>query len=186
MQAMLRSGDVVTLPQIDRVPVLWPAGGGWAMDADLVVGENVLLIVFDRDISGWLPSGAVQAPVRRMLHDISSCVAVPGLRPISRQGSQSVAPGELFIGSDTGSPPMLTMRKLPASATLEATTISLGAGATPLQGAARVGDTVVPGETMLAWIAAVTTALNTLAPGSAVLPDDFGLVFSGSTKTRIE
>jgi hypothetical protein len=186
MLARLRSGDVIALPQIDRVPVQWPAGGGWAMDADLAVGENVLLIVFDRDISGWLPAGAVEAPVRRMMHDISSCVAIPGLRPISRQGKQSVAPGELFIGADSGSPPMLMMRKTPASATLEATTISLGAGATPLQGAARVGDEVIPGETMTTWIAGVTAFINTLASGTLTAPVDFGTILTGSTKTRIE
>lgn len=156
------------------------------MGADLAVGENVLLIVFDRDISGWLPAGAVEAPVRRMMHDISSCVAIPGLRPISRQGKQVVAPGELFIGADSGSPPMLTMRKTPASATLEATTISLGAGATPLQGAARVGDEVIPGETMATWIAGVTAFINTLASGTLTAPVDFGTILTGSAKTRIE
>lgn len=176
------------------------------MDADLTVGENVLLIVFDRDISGWLPAGAVEAPVRRMMHDISSCVAIPGLRPISRQGKQSVAPGELFIGADSGSPPMLTMRKLPASATLEATTISLGAAAS--LGAARVTDPVAASAAMIAWMSALgafCSSIAALADGAPVLATPplkvlaaavpsaqasaqalLGNILSGSTKTRIE
>jgi hypothetical protein len=187
MLAQLRSGDAVEIPEVDRVPIVWPFGGGWSADADLAIGEQVLLLVIDRDISSWLPAGGEVEPTRRALHKITNAVAIPGLWSINNQSTQAPAPGELRIGAHSSASPRLTLGTLPApNALIEATTIKLGAGATPLQGAARVGDDVVPDVTMATWISAVTTFINTLASGTLILPSDFGLIFSGSTKTRIE
>ena len=140
MLAQLRTGETVELPEIFRCPIVWPVGGGFAMDADLAIGEQVMVLVCDRDISGWLPAGAVEAPKRRLLHNLSNAIVLPGLRSINRQGKQAPAAGELYLGNDTGAAPWLKLGTIPPSATLEAPAISLGEGAT--LGVARLTDPV--------------------------------------------
>lgn len=166
--AQLRSGDTVQIPEINRCPVVWPVGGGFAMDADLAIGEQVLVLVCDRDISGWLPTGAVEAPSRRLLHDVTNAIVLPGLRSINRQGRQSPATGELYLGSDTGNAPWLTLGTVPPSATIEAPAISLGDGAT--LGVARLTDTVAAntaGVTLLTNIQLALAAIVAVPPINA-------------------
>lgn len=191
MRAQLRTGEFVAIPQIDAVPVIWPVGGGFAMDADLAIGEQVMLIVIDRDISGWLPAGDLHDPPRLALHNLTNAVAIPGARSINRQGGQRPAAGELYLGADTGQAPWLKLGTKPlATATIEAPTIAIGEGATPLQGAARVGDSVVPDAAWLTWFATVAASLNSLGfPAPLPIPPvgvPFAKITTGSTKTRIQ
>lgn len=162
MLAQLRNGDTLEVPEITRCPIVWPVGGGFAMDADLSIGEQVLVLVCDRDIAGWLPAGDVEAPKRRLLHDVNNAVVLPGLRSINRQGRQAPAVGELYIGADTGDAPWLTLGTIPPSVTVEAPSISLGDGAT--LGVARMGDPVTPDAAWMTWFGAVATALSIPVP----------------------
>lgn len=196
MLAQLRNGDSAEIPPIDRVPIVWPCGGGFAMDADLAIDEQVLVLVCDRDISGWLPAGGLVDPPRRLLHDVTNAIALVGLRSINRQSKIQPAPGELVLGADTGNPPWVKLGTLPPSVTMEAPVISLGEGATPLQGAARVGDPVtVPAlepnppfgpNPWLLWFDALAAFSSTTALLAAAKLVPIGTIFSGSTKTRIE
>lgn len=160
MLAVLRSGDTLDVSKVDKCPIVWPVGGGFAMDADLAIGEQVLALVCDRDISGWIPTGAVQQPTRRLLHNITNAVVLPGLRSINRQGRQAPAAGELYLGADTGQAPWVKLGTVPPSATVEAPSISLGEGAT--LGVARQTDPVTPDAAWLTWFATVAASLNSL------------------------
>lgn len=189
MRARLRTGETVPIGQVDRCPVLWPAGGGWSFDADLRPGDEVCVVVFDRDISEWLDNGGEADPITGNLHAVSSAaVLAVSLRSKPKVGLADPGAGALLVGQESGQPPWVRLKTLPTpSMTLEAPVIALGDAATPLQGAARVGDTVIAGLTMTTWIAAVTAAINTLVgPGTAILPTDFGTISTGSAKTRIE
>lgn len=173
--ARLRSGETVAVPQLDRIPVLWPAGGGFAMDADLRPGDQVLLEVFDRDISAWLTSGEVSAPATGILSSLSCSAALAvGLRSEAKVGAARPGVGALYIGDDSGAPPWLRLGTVPtASATVEAPSIFLGEGAT--LGVARMGDTVaadVAGTTLLTNIQLALVALGAIpvnAPASAAI-----------------
>jgi hypothetical protein len=67
-------------------------------------------------------------------------------------------------------------------------TIQIGGGSGAA--AARIGDAVVAGNTptsgMLTWISAVTSYINGIAPGTCVLPTDFGVIDEGSSAVNIE
>ena len=51
---------------------------------------------------------------------------------------------------------------------------------------ARVTDAVTAGATMTTWIAAVTTFVNGIAPGTAVLPTDFGTIATSGGATHVK
>lgn len=142
MLARLRTGETVQIPQVDRVPVVWPAGGGWVMDADLEPGDQVMLQVFDRDISTWLADGDLSAPQTGMLHSLSSsaCAAV-SLRSESEVAEAVPGTGAMLIGRDSGLPPWVRMFSAgPPRVVLEAPSIELGDGATA--GVARLAEPV--------------------------------------------
>lgn len=65
-----------------------------------------------------------------------------------------------------------------------------GAGDVVLDGGslkvARVTDTVDAGATMTTWIAALTMFINGLAPGTLVLPTDFGVIASSGGATHVK
>lgn len=66
------------------VPVCWPAGRGFKFaNVSLSAGDPVLLVVCDRDIGPWRASGSASEPMDARLHDMSNCVAIPGLLPAS-------------------------------------------------------------------------------------------------------
>jgi len=51
---------------------------------------------------------------------------------------------------------------------------------------ARVTDAVTAAPTMATWLAAVTTFVNGIAPGTAVLPTDFGTIASSGGATHVK
>lgn len=71
--------EVEELPAIPAVPVCWPVGRGFKFVATLDVGDPVLLVCCDRDISGWLRSGAPADPDDARTHTWANAVAIPGL-----------------------------------------------------------------------------------------------------------
>ena len=164
MLARLRSGELMEIPQVDRVPVLWPAGGGFAHDADLRPGDQVMLEVFDRDISGWLSSGDSPAePATGTLSSITCSAALAvSLRSDKYVAQARPAAGEYYMGTDTGSPPWMRMATIPAAKfTVEAPMIHLGQAAT--LGVARLADPVAAAAAMVSFMSSVSTALSALA-----------------------
>jgi hypothetical protein len=164
MRARLRTGQTFPIGQIDRCPVLWPAGGGWCTDADLVPGDEVCVMVFDRDISEWLESGGEVDPLTGQLHSITSAaVLAVSLRSKPKIGAADPGAGAYYLGRESGSPPWLRLGTLPTPrATVEAPAIYLGDGAT--LGVARLNDPVTPDAVWLAWLAAVATATGVPLP----------------------
>lgn len=81
---MFRSlhGDVLDIPPIDSVPVLWPGSSAFSVHGDLEAGAGVMLVFSEAGIGGWLRStvdASADDETRFSLHD---AVAVPGLWPV--------------------------------------------------------------------------------------------------------
>lgn len=183
IRSQLRSGEYIDHPEIDRVPVLMPGGGGYALDVDLLPGEEVMLLVADRGLDEWLASGGPANPPAGRLHTLSNAVAIPGLYSMAKPQLQQPGPGTLYLGSTDGAAPWLRMGD--TGTTLSAATIRLGEAA--MLGVARLSDSVTMAPAWAAWFAAVTTAVNTVAPGSAILPTSpIGTITSASTKVTAE
>lgn len=72
-------GEVEGMPVIDGVPVVFPRSGGAAVTMPVHEGDGVLLIFADRSIDRWLVQGGEVEPDDRRKHDLSDCIAVPGL-----------------------------------------------------------------------------------------------------------
>lgn len=71
------------LPSLQDVPVVWLVARGVSIKGSLQAGDPVLLIALDRDMSGWQRTGKHQDPEDGRMHSWSSCVAIPGLIPLT-------------------------------------------------------------------------------------------------------
>lgn len=174
MLARLRTGETMEVAQVDRVPVLWPAGGGFTMDADLRPGDQVLLEVFDRDISGWLAAGDIPAePATGVLSSVNCSAALAvSLRSDKYVAKARPVAGEMYLGADTGNAPWMRMATVPtAKMTVEAPAIHLGQAA--VLGVARQTDPVAAspaGTTLLTNIQLALAALAAIPANAAAAP----------------
>ena len=91
MRARLRNGDEIDVPTVDRVPVVWPSGGGWTIASQLVPGDEVLLVISDRDISGWIDTGQTTTPATGRSHNLTDAMAIVGLTSAPRQPQRKPA-----------------------------------------------------------------------------------------------
>lgn len=91
-----------SLPVIPRVPVMFPAGGGFRITFPLQPGDDVLLIFSDVGLDKYLSNGGQDVdPVALHQHDLTDAVAIPGLHPFSSPwgGASSSA---MTLGADGG------------------------------------------------------------------------------------
>jgi len=70
-------------PEIDEVPVQFPAGGGCAILFPLVKGDPVLLIFSHSSIEEWLSSSGKEevTPADLRSFDLTDAFAIPGVTP---------------------------------------------------------------------------------------------------------
>jgi len=73
------NGDIVELPVIVNVPVVWPRTSEFVFDAPLAKGDTVLLVFCERSLDAWLSKGGIVTPTDRRKFDLSDAVAIPGL-----------------------------------------------------------------------------------------------------------
>lgn len=155
---------------ICNVPVIFPGSGGYRMTFPIKVGDVVDLLFSDHSLDIWLAKGGEVDPIDPRRHHISDAVAIPGLRDFAHPLGD-VSTDSMKLGLDGGD----------AQIELKEKEMVLAGGTKPV---GRKGDRVSAGTTMSTWIAGVTSALNTLAPGSAVAPTDFGVINEGATKVK--
>ena len=72
--------DLVPLPILPDVPVMFFGGGGMTITAPIKPGDECLVIFADRCIDGWWWLGGVQPPSEARNHDLSDGFALVGLR----------------------------------------------------------------------------------------------------------
>ena len=126
------------LPVLRAVPIVQLAVNGFVVHLPVRVGDEVLVIVPDRDPSRWIQTGRVSDAPDGRLHHLAHSVAIPWR--FTRAAVLSPAPptDALVVGTEDDTA-RITLAS-DGSATVEAGTIKLGGAAT--EGVARLGDTV--------------------------------------------
>jgi phage baseplate assembly protein gpV len=82
IQGRLRQTDGswkdANLPLLLDCPVIFPAGGGFALTFPLAQGDEGLVVFSSRCIDAWWYSGGVQKQARARMHDLSDGFFLPG------------------------------------------------------------------------------------------------------------
>jgi hypothetical protein len=82
IQAQLRQSDGTwidaNLPLLLDCPVIFPAGGGFALTFPLAAGDEGLVIFASRCIDSWWQSGGIQKQAELRMHDLSDGFFLPG------------------------------------------------------------------------------------------------------------
>lgn len=74
--------QLVNLPLLVDVPIVWPRAGGFALTFPIAAGDEVLVVFASRCIDSWWQSGGVGAPAEARMHDLSDGFAI--LAPTSQ------------------------------------------------------------------------------------------------------
>lgn len=67
-------------PVLLKVPVYFPAGGGYTLTFPIAAGDECIILFNDREIDNWLINGGGTAPTSGRVHDLSDGMALVGLR----------------------------------------------------------------------------------------------------------
>jgi hypothetical protein len=136
------------------------AGGGY-LQFPVEVGQKGWVMVSDRSLDGWYQNGLRAQPAGYHTHEMTDGVFMPGAR------DKTIA-----LTQDT------------TAAVLEHDSIKLGQAAALF--AARKFDAVKAAPGMVAWMAAVNSAILAIPGPSIPPPSDFGIISEGSDKVKIE
>lgn len=71
-------------PLLLKVPVQFPAGGGFTATFPIAKGDECLVVFCDREIDNWFISGPGKAPTTGRVHDLSDGMALIGFRSNTR------------------------------------------------------------------------------------------------------
>ncbi len=75
--------EVLALPIINNVPIVFPRSNDAIISFPLSKGDTVALLFVDRSMDEWLSSGDDVTPDDRRKHNISDAIGIPGLFPFS-------------------------------------------------------------------------------------------------------
>jgi Phage protein Gp138 N-terminal domain/GpV Apex motif len=70
--------QMVNMPLIPDVPIVWPRGGGYTLTFPIAVGDECLIVFAARNIDGWWSQGGIRPPLDARMHDMSDAFCVPG------------------------------------------------------------------------------------------------------------
>lgn len=96
-----KDGSSEALPAMDGVPVMFPAGNGFAISWPLAEGDPIWLAFSGRPFDAWLTTGTLDAdePTRRRF-SMTDCVAfAQGPQPATAT-LKSTSPDTMVIGED--------------------------------------------------------------------------------------
>ena len=74
--------QLVNLPLLVDVPIVWPRAGGFALTFPITAGDEVLVVFASRCIDSWWQSGGIGASAEARMHDLSDGFAI--LAPTSQ------------------------------------------------------------------------------------------------------
>lgn len=74
--------QLVNLPLLVDVPIVWPRAGGFALTFPITAGDEVLVVFASRCIDSWWQSGDIGVPAEARMHDLSDGFAI--LAPTSQ------------------------------------------------------------------------------------------------------
>lgn len=73
------TGELVSLPNIQNVPVKHPRTVDAAIHLPIKKGDGVLLIFIERSIDKWITQGGEVSPEDPRKHSLSDAICIPGL-----------------------------------------------------------------------------------------------------------
>lgn len=79
IKKLYKNDEVVDLPVIVSVPVLFPRTEKFKFTFPIEKGDSVLLVFVERSMETWLSRGESVAPQDPRKFDLSDAVAIPGL-----------------------------------------------------------------------------------------------------------
>lgn len=92
---------IAEYPILLKVPIYFPAGGGFTLTFPIKKGDECLILFNDRAIDGWVINGAGQIPTSDRLHDLSDGIALVGMRSNQRALS-NISTSTTQLRSDDG------------------------------------------------------------------------------------
>lgn len=81
------TGEIIDLPVITNVPVIFPKGGNFSMQWPLNEGDTVLIIFTQRSLDEWLSSGGEVINRDPRQFSLSDAIAIPGLNSFAESNS---------------------------------------------------------------------------------------------------
>jgi hypothetical protein len=93
--------ELLSLPELPSVPVVFPRGGGFFVSFPLQPGDQVLLVICDREINVWKSKGGDVSPQDPRTHHLADAVAIPGCYPFTDVLADAHA-SNMVLGKDGG------------------------------------------------------------------------------------
>jgi hypothetical protein len=93
--------ELLSLPELPSVPVVFPRGGGFFVSFPLQPGDQVLLVICDRELNLWKSKGGDTSPQDPRTHHIADAVAIPGCYPFTEVLADAHA-SDMVLGKDGG------------------------------------------------------------------------------------
>lgn len=89
VRVMADNGVEYEIPQLERVPVIFPAAGAFDIEFPIAKDDAVLLIFCEADISAWVQGNGtgIVSPGTSARFGLNNAVALPGLLPTKKEGS---------------------------------------------------------------------------------------------------
>lgn len=84
LQRKFANGDLVDLPVITDVPVMFPRTASAIISMPLKKDDTGLIICSERSLDTWVLKGGIVDPKDTRKHDLSDGVFIPGLFPFSQ------------------------------------------------------------------------------------------------------
>ena len=169
------AGQVVDLPPIVCIPVLFPAGGGYSITWKLEAGDPCLVIFSSLAIAQWIQGGEEGAnPEAPRRNSLSDGIIIPGIRPFSSPLASPSGGADFSAGKDDGSA-ALTIDAAGVVTVEAPARINLGAGASANVALATLVDAIV------STIQGAFDSHTHTAPGGATGPPLIPVGPQGST-----
>lgn len=191
-------------PPMADLPVITPRGGGYGVYFDFREGDLGIVLAQDAPVRPLYETGDPVVPQFPQGHDFGCGVIFPGGRVSSSEPGQATDPpnaaGTLLVGADDGTAAVVFKGAALTDPTEQGTVVVQAATHVPpafavllggdgaVLGVARLTDTVDRNTLMTTWMSQVTTAINTLAPGSVTpfITTTIGTISSASEKVASE
>lgn len=95
------SGEVVTRPLINNVPVCFPRGGSFSITHPLKKGDSVLLVISERSLDVWKKNGGTVDPNDPRKFNLTDAFAIPGGYPQTNVVAGATADKIRILNKDT-------------------------------------------------------------------------------------
>lgn len=88
-----------TIPILHNIPIIFPRGGGTAIQWPLLPGDGLVLFFSEAATAQWRSTGQLSEPGDLRRHDLSYAFAIPGVAPMSNPLVPPVGPEVLITPS---------------------------------------------------------------------------------------